>query len=358
MVHTLLLLPADPARTPLPLTLSDDGRILARGRQAGDDAVRCVLAVPGENCRILRLRLPARSALQARAAARMVLREQLADDPDRLHVAVGAADADGRRWIVAVSPERLREWLERAGAAGFQVQAVVPAPLLLGSPGGDDVRVADHGGMRLACGEALCFAAEPELAGQLLAGRAVERVDDVEAALARGAVAPAIDLLQEAFATATKRPEGWSAWRRAAILAAILLLSPLLLLAATVARDRLAAHRAQSQAAELARTVLPVLPVSADPAMAVRAELDAMRSPERFAHATGALFGAVSGIAGAELDALSWSEGTLDATVALPGSGDMERLRTRLAEDGLELIEHGGSAAGPGHYRIRLRPLP
>lgn len=357
MVHTLVLLPADPARPPLPLTLADDGRILARGRQAGDAAAPCVLAVPGQDCRILRLRLPARSALQARAAARMLLREQLADDPERLHVAVGAADAEGRRWVVAVAPARLREWLERARAAGFQARAVVPAPLLLGAPDGGGVRVAEYGGMRLACGEALCFAAEPELAAELLAGRAVEPVDDAEAALARGALAPPVDLLQEAFAPAGERPQGWPAWRRAAILAGLVLLSPLLLLAATVVRDRIAAHRARAQALELARTVLPALPATADPAAAVRAELDALRAPERFAHAIAALFAAVAGIAGAELDALSWADGTLQATVALPGPADLERLRTRLADDGLELVEDGADA-GPGRRRIALRPLP
>lgn len=355
----LLLLPGDDTMSPTLLSLAEDGRILARGLRPAATNASVALAVPGEDCRVLRMRLPARSLLQARAAARLMLREQLVDDAETLHVAVGPPMADAHRLVVVVSTERMRHWLGRAHALGFQAGAMIPTPLLLGHPAGNAVRTADHGGLRLACAEDLCFAAEPELADQLLAGRTIEHVDDAETALARCAVAPVIDLLQGAFAPVPERREGWPAWRRAALLAGILLLSPLLLLATEALRDHFAARRAESQASVLARTVLPALPAGADPQAAVRAQLEALRGADRFVHATGTLFDAISGIAGAELDRLSWADGTLRATLVLARQGDMERLRTALAGNGLDLLEEpGDDGSDRGRYRIDVRPLP
>lgn len=356
----LLLLPRDPSAPATRLTVSEDGRILAKRRQAGDDPAHGVLAVPGDACRVFRLRLPARSAAQARAAARLMLRDRLADDPDRLHLAIGTPTADWHRLVVAVDPVLLRGWLARAAESGFEADHVVPTPLLLDTPPPDVVRVAEFDGQWLVHGGGLCFAAERDVAAQVLEGRATEHLPDAEAAFARGALPPAIDLLQDVFAIRAEPRRGWPAWRRAAILAGILVLSPLLLAASGALRDHFAARQAEAQAADLVRGVLPAMPPGADPLDVLRSHWNDLQGADRFATSSGRLFEAVAGIDGAEMDRLEWRDGMLHAAVVLPDAAGLEQLRSTLSAAGLELVEEGTApgTAGRVRHQVGLRTLP
>lgn len=350
----LLLLPRDPSAPATRLTVSEEGRILARTRQSADDPAHGVLAVPGDACRVFRLRLPARSAAQARAAARLMLRDKLADDPEGLHLAIGAPAEDWHRLVVAMDPLLLRGWLSRATGSGFEADGVVPAPLLLDGPAPGVVRVAEFDGQWLVHGGELCFSAEPGVAALILEGRTTERLPDAETALARGALQPPIDLLQDAFASRAEPRRGWPAWRRAAILATVLLLSPLLLAASAALRDHFAARRAEAQAAELARDALPAVPPGAEPVAVLRNHWDGLQGADRFVAAHGGLSEAISGIDGAELDRLEWRDGTLRASVALPQAGGLEQLRGALSGAGLELVEEGSTPGGDGRVRHRI----
>ena len=352
-VH-LLLLPRDCSAPATRLTVSEQGRILAKTHQSANEPVRGVLAVPGDACRVFQLRLPARSAAQARAAARLMLRDKLTDDPDGLHLAIGAPGADWHRLVVAVDPVLLRGWLAHAAETGFGADCVVPAPLLLEAPAPDIIRVAGFDGQWLVHGGGLCFAAEPDLAERILEGRATEHLPDAEAALARGAPQPAIDLLQDAFATRAERRRGWPAWRRAAILASILLLSPLLLAAAGMLRDHFAARQAEAQAADLVRNVLPATAPDADPLALLRSHWDGLQGADRFTVVHGQLFEAVADVDGAELDRLEWRDGTLHAAVVVPDAAGLEHLRSALSAAGLELVEEGTSSGGAGRVRHQI----
>jgi general secretion pathway protein L len=309
---------------------------------------------------VFQLRLPARSATQARAAARLMLRDRLAGDPAGLHLAIGAPGEDWQRLVVAVEPAMLRDWLARAAATGFEADRVVPAPLLLETPAPDIARVAEFDGQWLVHGDGLCFAGEPELATQVLEGRTTEHLPDAEAALASGAPRPAIDLLQDAFAIRAEPRRGWPAWRRAAILAGLLPLSPLLLAAAGALRDHFAARQAEALAADLVRSVVPAMPPDADPLAVLRSHWNHLQGPDRFTTSHGRLFEAVAGIDGAELDRLEWRGGALHAAVVLPDAAGLEQLRSALSAAGLELVEEDASPGGAGRVRhqIVLGTLP
>lgn len=369
----LLLLPADPAAAATHLAIDTAGRVVAR-REAGDGSPlpadplqpppRRVLAVPGVDCLALWLDLPARNPVQALAAATLLVEDHVAAAARHpLHIAIAPLPPDGgKRLVVAVEPEHMQGWLDRAAALGMTPDAVTPAPLLLPRPAneaGDAVALACHDGLWLVRGQCLAFAAEPALAAEILGDRPRTALPDAGAALAGGALAPAIDLLQGRFAAAPSRHTGWPAWRRAAMLAAVLALSPLLLLAAQALRHELGARGLESRTLAQARAVLPSLGERVDPLPAVRARLEALRSADAFAALTGALLRAVADDAGAELDALAYADGELQAVVAHGDAATLERIRAALAGDGFELVETGTRTAGDRiHSDIQVRPAP
>lgn len=363
----LFLLPPDPAGDLVRLRVDATGRVTGRDRLAAstpaavDPDTRRILVVPGTDCRVLWLDLPARNPVQALAAARLLVADQLAVAADSQHVAIGPAPTEGHERLVAcVDSARMRDWLDRAAAHGITPDAVVPAPLLLPVPADPDtVTVAHQGGGWLVRGEGLAFAAEPALATAIIGGRCQQSVDDLDATLATGALALPVDLLQGEFARTPPRREGWPAWRRAAILAALLVASPVLLLGARTIHHARAADALDAQSRALARTVLPALAPTDAPLPAVREHLAGLRAGDTFARATAALSGAVTAIDGAELDTLSFRGDALVATVAHGGPADIDRLRDAVAASGL-LLDATGSRNANGRTRttIELRPHP
>lgn len=371
----LLLLPDRTDAAAIDLRVDGDGRIVAR-HVVGVGAIpppvaagtRQVLAVPGSDCRALWLRLPARNPVQALAAARALVADSVVVPTGSLHLAIAPLPLpDRERLVVAVEPARMRGWLERAATLGMSPDAVVPMPLLLATPGpagGDagadaEVVVGAFEDQWLVHGTQLAFAGEPSLAEHIVGERARRHLDAAatETALAAGALSPPIDLLQYAFATAPPRREGWPAWRRAAILAGAAAASPLLLLAAQALQHELAARDLQARAHARALDALPGLAADADPLPAVRARLAGLQAGDRFARTTGALLSAVAAVDGAELDALGYADGSVNATLVLAASDGLERIRGALAAAGLDMRETGtANANGRVRHDITIGP--
>lgn len=373
----LLLLPDAAEAAAICLLVDAGGRVL--GRQvitvaapldgpSVQSADRQVLAVPGIECLALWLDLPTRNPVQALAAARLLIEDHIAGPGASLHVAPAApAPGGGERLTVAVEAAAMQVWLERAAALGMTPDIVVPMPLLLPLPlagstdadGAGAVVVADVNGQWLVRGADLAFAAEPALAEQIIGGRPRQTLEGAaaEAAFATNALSPPVDLLQGAFAPLPARREGWPAWRRPVILAAILAVSPLLVLAAQAARYEFDARTLQDQANASARSVLREFAEDADPLPALRARLEGLRAGEGFAHGVGALMSAVASVDGAELDALAYANGELQATLVVATPAELARIRAALADAGLEMIETGSrGTGGRTRHAISVRP--
>ncbi len=362
MSTRILWLPADPLADATCLHLDDNGRVLARATLAAGapldppafaTAQRTVLVVPGADVRVDWLELPARSDAQALAAARALLTARLAR-PGELHVALAPDDGQAMRMAAAVDPRLVHDWLGRAAALGMRADAVVPEQLLLPSPaadGSDDapVCVFDAGDRWLARGTRLAFSAEPALAARVLAGRAQRALpaDSIDALAAR-ALQPAIDLLQGTFAPAATRARPANR-RRLAWLAAALLASPLLLVAAQALRLELAARGLQARTAVTVQHALPTAAgASTDNPAALRAHIQAAQAPRAFAAASGALFAAVSARTGTHLATLDYQRGDhLRATLFHAAPEDLDAIRSALAADGWHLVE-GSSSDAPG----------
>lgn len=364
----ILFLPADPGASATCLDLAGDGRVLSRAElspgtvaPASATATRTVLVVPGEAVRIDHIALKAHSAAQARAAAQAMLAERLAR-PASLHVALDAGAASDARTVASVEPAALHEWLARAADFGLRPDAAVPEQLLLPAQSDDAqaVHVLDAGERWLVRGPGLAFCATPALAVQVLAGREQLPLHGGLEACAARALHPDVDLLQGAFAPASAQA-GKPRWRRLAWLAAALVASPLVLVAAQALRLELAAHALESRAGALVRDALPGN-AGGDGvgANALARQLRAAREPRAFTAASGALFAAVAGRAGTHLVELDYLRGDrLRAVVFHAVADDIEAIRGALAADGWTLVE-GGSSDVPGglHTGLVLEPSP
>lgn len=343
MTRARLVLMPPAADGSCPYLVTDGvGNVIERGQLSTDHPtpmtpMRTVLVVPGSEVLIRWLDLPTRRPAQARAAAAWMLRDVLATPTEHLQVVLGSDAGDGApRLAAAVSLGRLQTWLDRLQLFGLRPDAVIPDCLTLPEPA-DDVTLSVRFGELLALrGRQLALTCDPELAPMLAGERPIEPVDDpdqIERMLIVAALNPPIDLLGAASA----RSDGWRPWRRTVGLAAALLVSPLMVIAAEAARHDLGARALERRSAAAVLGAWPDMAEGADPVAEARRRGAAVGG---FTGATGALFVALEQVEGAELDALTRGrDGVLRAVINHPDFADMEALQAALSGSGLTVRE-------------------
>lgn len=342
----LLMLPPQPGLPADCLTLDAGGTVLARERLAADAEAStarepCLLAVPAEHLGLHRLRFKARSPEQAAAAAARLVEGKLAVANTPLHIAVSDASAEDDRWVAAVDPARMDQWLARAARHGFAPTAMVPDCLLLPVPEAGTWRVQEGVVSWRVRGEAMAFSAEPALAAAVLDARgagAGQRRPAGEVDLARGAAhsALAIDLLQDRYSRIPAAPTGWAAWRPAAVLAVVLLALVPLGLAAQALRHELAVRAIHARAADQLQSTAGITAADGTAYARAKAALATARAADGFAITGHALFDSVVLTPGAGVSRLDYGEdGLLAATIDHDQAADLEKLKAALAECGV-----------------------
>lgn len=100
---------------------------------------RVVAFVPGSDVRLAAVQVPARAPARILQAAPFALEEQLAEDVDTLHFALGApGQAEGGAHPVAiVARARMDAWLAPLRGRGVRIDALLPETLCLPAPGDD-----------------------------------------------------------------------------------------------------------------------------------------------------------------------------------------------------------------------------
>ena len=91
---------------------------------------RVIVIVSGDDVRLESVNLPIRQAARLRQAVPYALEDQLAEDIDDLHFAIGQRHADGHT-VAVVSHRRMRAWQGLFAEHGVRPEALVPEPLLL-----------------------------------------------------------------------------------------------------------------------------------------------------------------------------------------------------------------------------------
>jgi general secretion pathway protein L len=347
MSRTRLILLPPVAGDPAPwLSLDAAGQVLARGQIGPGDPVpvgemRTVVIVPGSEVTVRRVQVAARTEAQARAAALLSLREGLAEEAERLVLALSAGAPDAPRVAAVATRSTVESWRDWVRTLGLEADVLLPDSLVIPEPETDDTVTAVRFGPRVALrGNDLCASVEPELA-PLLAGERrlvpVERPEAVEQMLIAAALNPPLNLIA---GPGRETAGGLARWRLPLALAAALAVSPLLLLAAEAARDAGAARSLEGESRAMAQILFPDLPPGADPAAEARRRAGELPPPGGAAAAAAALFGAMEGVSTADLDALvSDAGGTLRVTLTYAEPSDLERIKAGMTARGYGLTE-------------------
>jgi len=214
-------------------------------------------ALPGEQATVRALASPPKSTAKFRAAARLLLEDELAEAADKVHVAVHAEAADGL--VIAVRPEIVAGWLEAFRSIDAPLSILTVDYLCL-PRGRDRAMIAASGDRLIVRADAAGFAAERSLAAPLLAAALADAgmsgVDLLgeDADLAAHLTAQGVDvsltptLLQGAYRPMRARLVRLDEWRRAGLMAAGLALAFLVLAIADGVRNGAIAERYEDAA--------------------------------------------------------------------------------------------------------------
>ena len=198
------------------LPLDDTGQPVGRVR-SGDltaaaaeaNGLRVVVLVPGIDCLLTQATIPGRNRQKLLRAVPFALEEQLIEDVENSHFALGPALPGGRYPVVVIATRRIDAILDACRSAGLDVYQLVP-DLLAVPCSGDAVCVVIDGDLALVrTGPYSGFVVETENLGLMLA--AEEQPGDSPARsvviqLPAGAVLP--DLGEAATTAEISRYEG------------------------------------------------------------------------------------------------------------------------------------------------------
>ena len=357
-----------------------------------------IVLVPSDDVVNLLADLPARTTGRWQLAVPYAIEEQLADNIEDMHVAVGERPADGSHVPVSViARDRLQQYLAALEAAGISPAALYPESALMpANPGqivalllGDSVLVRLQDGTHctvpadplgaafdIACGgepahrSLLLYAAPAEWqsrSNQVDALR--ERFVTVKVQLLPQGPLPLfaqqlpqarpINLLQGDYASSVNSGAVWQEWRVAAVLALVLL--GLFGGSQWLKWSRLRAAERQVDASltELGRSLLADA-APADPALlrrAVMSRLSGAAAGDDVALALmTALANARSAAPQARIESLRFQNGALEIKMRAENADSLERINTQLRAGGLQAELLSGAAADSGYDgQIRIR---
>ncbi|MGQ0697574.1 MAG: type II secretion system protein GspL [Panacagrimonas sp.] len=92
---------------------------------------RLIVLVPGADVRLASAKVPAKQPAKILQALPYVLEDQVADDVETLHFAIGPRLADGSHPVAIVARQRIDAWLAPLRALGLRPDMVVPDTLAL-----------------------------------------------------------------------------------------------------------------------------------------------------------------------------------------------------------------------------------
>ena len=405
----LLRLPRTPAQSATWLVVDPRGTpagppqsgplSLAAPRTAGRRI--CVL-VPGNDVLLAEPEVPTKAGTKLAQVVPYALEEQLAEDIDELHFAIGKRAPDSSRTPVAVVARTLLdEWLTLLKSSGIEPEAMyADSDLLPVNPGQsvalleeDVVVVRPPGGSPVtlpadALDEALEIAQSSPVEGG--AGRGLllytgpaewhqhaprvealrERFDGIKIQLLTGGplslfaqqlpLGSPINLLQGTYAPTTSRAVGWPAWRVAAILLAALVGLHVAGKAAELSMLKRSEHKLDASISDVFHAALPGQQTTADPRRRMEkqlADIAARGSAGGLLPALEALAQAHASAPMTAIQALNFHDGTLEMQLSAPDATTLDHVIQSLKGNGWQANQTSGNAAPSGYQgRIEIRP--
>jgi general secretion pathway protein L len=362
----------------------------------------CVL-VPGTDVLLAEPEVPTKAGTKLQQVVPYALEEQLADDIDDLHFAIGKRAADSARTPVAVIRRSLMdEWLTSLKSSGLDPESMYTESDLLPQNPGQAVALMEEDVVVVrppmgspvtlpveALGEALEIAQQgsPELAATGIRGLVLytgaaewhqhsakiealrERFDGIKIQLLSAgplalfgqqlpSAAP-INLLQGPYAPTTARTVGWKSWKVAAILLASLVGLHVAGKAAELTALKRSEHTLDNSIGETFRMAMPGERNTLDARRRMEQRLAAAQSgggPGGLLPALQALVQARTVAPGATLQALSFRQGTVEMKIAARDASSLDHVSQSLRSNGWQADLTSGNTTSSGYEgRIQIR---
>jgi len=368
---------------------------LAAARAAGRRI--CVL-VPGTDVLVAEPELPTKAGTKLMQLVPYALEEQLADDIDDLHFAVGKRPPESTRTPVAVVTRSLMDhWTTTLKGAGLEPDAMYADSDLLPHNPGQAVALLEEDVVvvRPPSGSAVTLPADalkdalemaqssaPEGGG---AGRGLilytgapewhkhssqvealrERFDGIKIQLlSNGPLAlfaqqlpnaSAINLLQGAYTPTTSRSVGIKAWKVAAMLLGGLVALHIVGKTVELSLLKRNEHKLDVSIREVMQTAAPGMANTPNARKALEAKLAAAQaaSTSGLLPALEALVQAHNSVPGSVVQALSFRNGSFDLKVGAPDAASLDRMGQNLRNNGWQADLTSGQSVGNG-YEGRL----
>ncbi|NNF52773.1 MAG: type II secretion system protein GspL [Gammaproteobacteria bacterium] len=365
---------------------------------------KVVLIVPGTEVVNTQARVPLRGGSKLRQAIPYALEDQLAEDVEKLHFAIGKRTADGEYPVAVTARENMESWLGVLEEAGIRAQSVVAdtscvpvtpggvtiifendACLLHGADGTDivlegmsidqvlelsGVHVGDEASSSMPVN--LYMSADDHekhknrvefLSGQFPGMNTRIMADGSIAHLASGMFSrEAINLRQGDFASRSSPESTWKPWRLAAGLAAAVFL---VLIGGEAVELAVLKNREKALDESIATAFTEAFPgvtLRGDPANQMRSELAALRAAAGsgdsfFLEALAALAAATNGQTSGQLDSVGFRNGVLDLKIIVPSVEVLDRIRQSMESAGsFEVqLESANPSGNQVEGRIQLR---
>lgn len=372
-----------------PVTSGDlaDVATLAANRQV-------IVLVPGELVTLGEATIPARGAGRTPQVVAYAMEEQLAQDVDLCHFAIGARAADGRVGVAAVARAQLESWLHELRAAGIEPAALCPETLCLPSNPGKIVVLLDArrlfvhpvagmpfvldveplaeafavAGLEGSDRHLHCYVSERdwresqvaiEALRELCGSLEVQLLPDGPLRLlaARAVRQPPWSLLQGAFAARGGVAGGWRRWRLAAGLAAGLIVTHLGFETARLYTLVRAERRLDTAIEQTFRSALPDVHRIVDARAQMQARLGgASPAGGGMLVPLAALAQTAPEVPGARLQSLGWRDGMLDLRLRVAAGEDLALLSQALGQRGIAVDVQSTTAEGDAvEGRLQLR---
>lgn len=353
---------------------------------------RLVLFVPAAEVRLTQATVPARQTSKVLQALPYLLEDQVAEDVDLLHFAIGPRQTDDSHPVAVVAHQRMEQWLSPIRARGLQVEALVPESLALplepeascwhGLADGDEALVRAGAWSGFVCSlddlPTYLLLADPQRAHRLRLRITGSNTSDWTRLdwpleLFPGVPSPlialsatyrpetSINLLQGAYANGRDLGKLWRPWRLAAALAVAWILTAGLALGLDT--WRLNAELKRQNEANVARfqqlfpTETRIVDLSAQLDQQLRA-LTGGGGARGVFPLLESLTQALAATPGLRLTGLQYRDGSLFLSLVAPDLQGLEQLRNWFASNPGAALEVQSANAEAGGAQIRARLAP
>jgi general secretion pathway protein L len=353
---------------------------------------RVVVLAPGEDCLLTRVNVPGRSRQKLLRAVPYALEEQLSEEVDKLHFAVGTAMEEGEWPVAVIGKEYMESLLADVADAGLDVQQVIPEILAIPHSGNETSVLVEHDIALVRTGSVSGYAADSDNLGMLLALQKVDEDEQLPAlhlyvrqdklqpdtagfvgetrvepyagdplsVFARGLDARAINLLQGAYSRAGDWARVLRPWRATAALLVAGVLVSSIVTGINYYRLSRESDLLSTQIEETFRKALPGTKRIVNPRVQMQQQLDSLQrrtgAGGGFLSLLGQSGAVLKGMQGVEINGATFRAGRLDMDLVVANLQLLDQLKQALMESGrLEVEIQSATASKDRRVQSRLR---